>query len=228
MRLAGRIALWALCVGVAAYAPVVYAFLPPGALVVPTMRAVFEAHSWAIRAHVFAAAIALLIGPAQLSASLRARHPRWHRRLGTIYLGIGVGIGGSAGLVMATHASGGVWARWGFALLAVAWLASGARAYLAARAREFAVHRRWMIRNFSLSLAAVTLRIYLPSALAVGIAFDDAYPVIAWLCWVPNLIVAEWLLRREARVRALVGLSVGPPIGVPRQRSPQRSRAEGD
>ena len=92
---------------------------------------------------------------------------------------------------MATHATGGLWARLGFGLLALAWLYSGVRAYLAARGGAFVVHRRWMVRNFSLTLAAVTLRLYLPSALVAGVAFEQAYPVIAWLCWVPNLILAE-------------------------------------
>jgi hypothetical protein len=40
----------------------------------------------------------------------------------------------------------------------------------------------------------VTLRLYLPLSGAIGIPFDDAYPAIAWLCWVPNLVVAEWLV----------------------------------
>ncbi|WP_250637311.1 DUF2306 domain-containing protein [Stenotrophomonas rhizophila] len=49
------------------------------------------------------------------------------------------------------------------------------------------------MRNFSLTLAAVTLRIYLPSSMVLGIPFDIAYPIIAWLCWLPNLLLAEWL-----------------------------------
>jgi Predicted membrane protein (DUF2306) len=45
----------------------------------------------------------------------------------------------------------------------------------------------------SLTLAAVTLRIYLPSSMIIGIPFELAYPVISWLCWVPNLLVAARL-----------------------------------
>jgi hypothetical protein len=192
-----RFALWFVSLAVAAYAIGAYAFLPLGMLVVPTMRAAFEANPAALYAHVFAAAVALAIGPAQFSARLRLHRPRLHRWLGRVYLGVGVGIGGTAGLVMATHASGGPWARLGFGMLAVAWLTSGLRAYLAARARSFVVHRRWMVRNFALTLAAVTLRIYVPSSLAAGLAFESAYPVIAWLCWVPNLLVAEMLFNRR-------------------------------
>ncbi|HEY2561259.1 MAG TPA: DUF2306 domain-containing protein [Caldimonas sp.] len=195
-----RFALWFASIGVAVYAIAAYAFVAPGALVDPSMRASFEAHAGAIRSHAFAASLALLLGPAQLSPRLRARRPRLHRWLGRIYLGLGVGVGGVAGLFMATHAAGGTWARLGFGALAVAWLFTGARAYAAARARSFVEHRRWMVRNFALTFAAVTLRIYVASSIVGGIAFATAYPAIAWLCWVPNLVVAELLFNRPTRV----------------------------
>jgi hypothetical protein len=111
-------------------------------------------------------------------------------------LGVGVLFGGSSGLFMAFHAFGGIVARLGFALLALAWLYTGIRAYVAIRAGDPSTHRRWMVRNFALTFAAVTLRLYLPASIASGIAFETAYPVIAWLCWVPNLVVAELVFNR--------------------------------
>ena len=51
-----------------------------------------------------------------------------------------------------------------------------------------------MVRSYALTLAAVTLRFYLPASLANGLPFEAVYAVIAWACWVPNLIVAEWLV----------------------------------
>jgi hypothetical protein len=53
-----------------------------------------------------------------------------------------------------------------------------------------------MVRNFALTFAAVTLRLWLPTAIIAGAPFELAYPVIAWLCWVPNLLLAELLLRQ--------------------------------
>jgi hypothetical protein len=53
-----------------------------------------------------------------------------------------------------------------------------------------------MVRNFALTFAAVTLRFYLPGSVAAGIAFELAYPVIAWLCWLPNIVIAELLFNR--------------------------------
>ncbi|MNL75568.1 hypothetical protein D3C87_2013940 [compost metagenome] len=60
-------------------------------------------------------------------------------------------------------------------------------------------HRRWMIRSIALTLAAVTLRIQIPVSMMLDIPFDTAYPVIAWLCWVPNLVVAEMIVRWPRR-----------------------------
>jgi uncharacterized membrane protein len=188
--------------GVAAYAVVAYALLPLGAQLHPDMRAAFNAYPVAIYAHVYAAALTLAIGPFQFSTRLRTRRPQLHRWLGRCYLGVGVLVGGIAGLFMAFHAYGGLPGRLGFGLLALAWLYTGLRAYAAIRAGAVALHRRWMVRNFALAFAAVTLRLYLPASVISGAPFELAYPAIAWLCWVPNLVVAEWLLRRRPATRA--------------------------
>ena len=196
MRLAGLLALGVLSLGVAGYAIAVYGFMPLGALLHPDMRAVFETYPLGIYAHVFGSAVALALGPFQFASQLRARHPRLHRLSGRLYLGVGVLVGGLAGLFMALHAFGGLPARAGFAGLAVAWLATGLLAYRAIRARDTQAHRRWMVRTFALTFAAVMLRLYLPASVASGVPFEAAYPAIAWLCWVPNLVVAELLVRR--------------------------------
>jgi hypothetical protein len=33
----------------------------------------------------------------------------------------------------------------------------------------------------------------------VGFSFEQAYAAIAWLDWVPNLLLAVWLTRRPSR-----------------------------
>ncbi len=185
-----------LSVLVAGFAFVAYTQWPLGALVHPDMGANFNRHPIAIYMHVFCAALALLIGPFQFPDRLRRARPRLHRWLGRIYLGVGVGLGGIAGLYMAMFAYAGIVAKLGFVGLALAWLYTGARAYQHARDRDFVAHRAWMLRNFSLTFAAVTLRIYLGVSIASGWQFAVFYPVIAWLCWLPNAAVGEWLARR--------------------------------
>jgi len=198
MYFAGWIVLLVLSISVSVYALVVYGFLPFGSLVYPDIRASFELHPGVVYLHVFGAMVALALGPFQFSPRLRISRPHLHRWCGRAYLGAGVLIGGLAGFYMAFFAFGGLASRLGFACLAVAWLYTGFRAYQAIRARDVAAHRRWMLRNFALTFGAVMLRLWVPASVMSGIPFEQAYPVIAWLCWVPNLLLAELIIRQKS------------------------------
>lgn len=191
MRRLGYGTLVFLCMGLAIYAVVVYAFMPLGVAVHPGMRPNFELHRAGILTHVFASVVAVALGPLQFATRLRAARPRLHRWTGRVYLGLGVLVGGVAGFYMAFHAFAGPIAQLGFGLLALAWLYTGLRAYLAIRRGDVASHRRWMVRNFALTLAAVTLRLWLPGLIISGLEFETAYRAVAWLCWVPNVLLAE-------------------------------------
>lgn len=184
--------------GVVGYAIVAYGTKPAGATVHPEMMKAFQANLPVVYAHVFGSAVALILGPLQFSKRLRAKAPAVHRVLGRAYLFLGVGVGGVAGLWMSTFAYGGLTGRLAFATLAVLWLVSAALALRAILRRDIAAHKRWMIRNFAMTFAAVTLRIMLGTSFALDLPFGVAYPVIAWICWPPNLLVAEWIIRRSA------------------------------
>jgi hypothetical protein len=148
--------------------------------------------------HLGASAIALGVAPFQLNSRLRGRFLQVHRWSGRVYV-LCVLAGGVSGLVLAVRSQGGVPGHLGFSFLAIAWLFTTGNAYRHIRARAVEPHRRWMTRSAALTLAAVTLRIYLPVSLAMGVPFAMAYPAIAWLCWVPNLLVAELMLARRRR-----------------------------
>ncbi|MEO8619629.1 MAG: DUF2306 domain-containing protein [bacterium] len=134
---------------------------------------------------------------------LRSRIIGLHRWMGRTYV-VAVLIGGLGALRMALVSSAGWFTHLGFGLLGLLWLFSTARGYIAIRSHDEASHRRWMIRSYSLTLAAVTLRIYIPLGIAAGVPFDNAYQVISWLSWVPNLILAEWLVQRTRPTVATV------------------------
>ncbi|PPJ43922.1 MULTISPECIES: DUF2306 domain-containing protein [unclassified Pseudoxanthomonas] len=191
MKLFGTIWFYILAIGVAGYAVFAYGFMPLGSLVHPDMKINFLAHKMGIYTHVFASLVALSLSPFQFSSRLRSTRHKLHRIIGRTYLGVGVALGGLSGLYMSAFAFGGYVAKLGFACLAVCWLFTGLRAFQSIRMGAVQEHRKWVVRNVSLTLAAVTLRIYLPSSMIAGIPFELAYPVIAWLCWVPNLLVAE-------------------------------------
>jgi uncharacterized membrane protein len=160
----------------------------------PAFQARFATSPVMAAFHVIGGGFALLAGGFQFSTRLRRRAPTLHRWLGRFYLVV-VLFGAIGGAALATMATGGLVARIGFFLLAVLWLWSGTAAYLAIRAGNVDAHRRWMVRNFALTFAAVTLRIELPMlSLIFAAPFEAAYPVVAWLAWVPNLVVAEWIV----------------------------------
>ncbi|GGI43857.1 Uncharacterized membrane protein [Agromyces flavus] len=175
----------------------------------------------ALYVHIVGGGLALVLGPLQFWRRLRTRHPLAHRWIGRTYL-VAVGAAAIAGLVLAPVNGAGLVGLFGFGALGVLWLLTGWRGYRAIRARDVASHRAWMMRNFALTYAAVTLRIWLPLLIVAQIpsagaggfdadaAFANAYAVVPFLCCLPNLIVAEWLIRR----RGLPSFRLAPPVAV--------------
>lgn len=159
-------------------------------------KAVYMANTTGLLLHITGAMLALLLGPFQFIAKLRSgRFLPIHRWTGRIYL-IGMLCGGIGGLYMSTIAYGGWFARLGFASLAVSWLFSGWMAYKAIRNKQTEIHRQWMIRNYALTFAGVTLRLWLTLFQAASLDFTLSYITMAWISWLPNLIVAEWAFNR--------------------------------
>ena len=147
----------------------------------------------AVLAHAGGGATALALGSFQL---VTRRGPRriWHRWAGRTYV-LACLIGAVSGFWLALHASAGPVATAGFGGLAVVWLWTTTMGWRKAVTGEFAQHRRWMIRSLSLTFAAVTLRILLPLIPLTGLEFVDGYRAISFLCWAPNLLLAEAWLR---------------------------------
>ena len=153
---------------------------------------------WAFqfKVHIYLGGIALLTGWSQFIKKWRNKRLNFHRFLGKIYI-IVVLLSGISGLYIANYAEGGIIAQLGFSGLALAWLYTTTKAYLTIRRKEIDNHQKWMIRSYALTFAAVTLRIWLPMFQnGFGMEFNDAYVIIAWLCWVPNIIWAQWKVKR--------------------------------
>ena len=165
--------------------------------VFPTSDEHFARYIFPLRLHIVGGMGALLAGPWQFSEKLRTRALNFHRWLGRFYL-LSVALGSIAGFAMATVSQEGIASHLGFGILAVLWFFTGLQAYRSVRSGEVDSHRQWMIRNFALSLAAVTLRNELPLMLfALHWSFHVSYITVSWLCWIPNLLVAEWIIQRN-------------------------------
>jgi len=189
-----RKGMWGLMTVLASFVAL-YAFI---GIAAPGLRPeliadIFAANALLAFGHFGGGGVAIVAGALQFSTRIRFGKPKVHRRIGKVYVGA-VLVAGVAGGLLASSSQGGVPAHFGFGMLAVLWVTSAVVAWRTAVAGNYVSHRAWMIRSYSLCLAAVTLRLYIPFSQMAGVPFETAYPAIAWLCWVPNLVVAEWLV----------------------------------
>jgi uncharacterized membrane protein len=181
-------------------------------------------------AHVFAALVALVLGPLQFLPAIRA-HRRWHRRIGRAYLLAGV-LPAAVAAVPVALLSGRFVTQVGLVIPAIAWLVTGWLAVRAIRRGDVEAHRAWMTRNYALTFLAVTARIVVPvvllALLATGaVARADAstaaaalIPIGQVLGWMINLVVAEVLIRRRRGMIAGFVRARSSPGRAERSRSP--------
>ena len=152
----------------------------------------------ALYGHIIFGPIAILLMPLQFMPKLRARRRGLHRMTGRIYVA-SVMIAAVSSLAMLPSSLATPWALYGFAVLAVLWMAFTLKAVMAARAGDIQTHQRWMIRSATLTFSAVTLRLIMAPLMIAGWSVVETYNVTAWGAWVPILIFVEWFVLRKAK-----------------------------
>ena len=158
--------------------------------------------------HVFTSMFVLIAGFTQFSTVFLQKYRKAHRFLGYIYVIDILLITGPASFVMALYANGGLSSRTAFTILAISWWFTTFKALQAARNKDFISHKNWMYRSYALTLSAVTLRawkyliIKIATIYAVSLPPMDVYRAVAWLGFVPNLLVAEWLFVIHSKEKA--------------------------
>jgi uncharacterized membrane protein len=168
--------------------------------------------------HIVSAGLALVVGPFQFAGVIRRRYRAVHRWIGRTYA-VSVAFASVSGLVMAAHSSVAFVGFFGFGTLSVLWGWTTWRGYRAIRDHDVAAHQAWMIRSFALTFAAPTLRLWLGVLILFQVAIGaggpnaevdrlmaDAYAAVPFLCWLPNIVIAEIMIRR----RNLPGLRFSP------------------
>lgn len=145
--------------------------------------------------HIIGGGIALLTGWPQFNRRLRLTRMHTHRTLGKIYV-TSVLLSALAGIYIATYATGGIIASSGFMCLGAVWFTTTLIAYTSIRSGNINLHQKMMIYSYAACFAAVTLRIYLPLLTMLFHDFIKAYLLVAWLCWVPNILVAYFIAKK--------------------------------
>lgn len=152
-------------------------------------------------AHVFTSVFVLLAGATQFTRGILSKYPKVHRFMGYSYVSIVLLISGPGAMAMAIHANGGLPARASFVLQTSLWFVFTGAAWYYALKRKWLKHGEAMLLSYSLTFAAITLRV-LKYVLSVCIAYGyvkvirpaDSYITVAWLSWVPNLIIAGFMI----------------------------------
>ena len=158
--------------------------------------------------HMIFGPIALLTGPWQFFAKLRARNPKLHRWTGRTYVAACL-ISGIAALFTAPYASGGPIAALGFGTLAALWIATTFAGWRTAVARNFDAHRILMRFSYAMTFGAVTLRLQIPFGFILFhfASYRDMSVWLAYTAWIPNVIaVALYTLATSAKWRNSTGL----------------------
>lgn len=165
-----------------------------------------QGHFYLLVAHIFTAFVALVLGPLQFMPAIRRRR-KVHRIIGRTYLFAGVLPSGLLAIPVAVL-SGRLITQVGLVIPASLWLLTGFLAYRAARQKDFAAHRAWMMRNYALTFLAVTARALVPLMLLTQLPLnpdeiqdtvDMLIPIGQSSAWILNLLIAEAIIRRGQR-----------------------------
>ncbi|WP_443944584.1 DUF2306 domain-containing protein [Pedobacter sp. AW1-32] len=149
--------------------------------------------------HVYTAIFVLLAGFSQFNTSVLSRYPKLHRFLGYLYAIVVVLFAAPSGIFIGYYANGGLFAKISFMLLGMLWFWFTLKAVQRALERNFTAHKAFMYRSFALALSAITLRLW--KVILVYLfhpAPMDVYQIIAWLGWIPNLLIAEWIIKKQS------------------------------
>lgn len=147
--------------------------------------------------HVYTAIFVLIAGFTQFSNNLRKNYPSIHRKFGWLYAAIVLLFASPSGFYMGIFANGGIYSQVSFCILAVLWFYFTLMAVIKIKQGNIAMHRAFFIRSFALAASAITLRLW---KYLIILSFDtrpmDAYRIVAWLGWVPNLLFAEYVIHK--------------------------------
>lgn len=157
--------------------------------------------------HIILGGIALLIGWIQFSLKIRSKNIQLHRTIGKIYV-VSVLLSAIAGIYIGAFATGGLWSSIGFICLALFWFSSTFIGYRAIRKGKISSHHKMMIYSYAACSAAITLRLWLPLLIIITSDFITAYRIVAWMCWIPNVFVAYFLVKQLTKKKGADNLVI--------------------
>jgi uncharacterized membrane protein len=158
--------------------------------------------------HLAGGALTIVLGPLQFLTRWPRTYPRLHRWTGRVYLiGLLIACTGATGLIATSPAPFEI--RSAFAATALAWLATALVALGAIHRNRVPAHRRWMTRNYLVTLSPITFRMLLQVLIAAEWPPSSAtIAILLWLSWLLPLAVYETFRRLAEGARAATAPSL--------------------
>ncbi len=150
--------------------------------------------------HVCTAILTLLAGFTQFNSAILTSKPLLHRNIGKLYVVVVLFLAAPSGFFIGLFANGGLFSKIAFVTLSILWFYFTLQAFLAIKKRQFNIHRAFMLRSYALAFSAVTLRLW--KVILVYLfhpAPMDVYQIIAWLGWIPNLLLIEYFIFKQKK-----------------------------
>jgi hypothetical protein len=143
---------------------------------------------WWIVVHASAGAMALVLGPLQFSSTLRRKRPAAHRLIGRLYLG-GIAVAAPIAVFLGfTHATPSM--ALPTLVQSILWVVTGSAALLAARNRNFELHRQWVIRSYAITFIFIATRVLMAIPALARQGFAALVPLL-WILNIAALLIAQ-------------------------------------
>ncbi|WP_457188318.1 DUF2306 domain-containing protein [Nocardioides sp. P5_E3] len=175
----------------------------------------FDASPLPVVVHIVCASVFAIVGAFQFSPVIRRRRPAWHRRAGRVLVVAGLGVALSALWLnqFFPRAEGAREVLYPLRMVfGAAMVITIVLGFAAARRRDFARHRAWMIRSYAIGLVAGTQVLTLGFGEALLGHDDLTIALLMAAAWAINLAVAERAIRRKPHRRTP---AVPPQVAVP-------------
>lgn len=164
-------------------------------------------NKWWLVGHLLGGALALIIGPFQLSTPFRNRFIKAHRSLGKLYI-IAIIIASLSAVYMSFYVALQVNVSWSISLfvMAMVWLVSVLMAYRAIMLKRIPKHREWMIRSYIITLGFVLFRVLNETTLMRDVmpTFEERGATCIWLSWSVPLFFTEVALQWQKKKQSLI------------------------
>ena len=179
-----------------------------------TANARFTSMPLPVTLHLVAVIPYSILGAFQFAPAFRRRRPGWHRVAGKVLVAFGL-VTALTGLWMAQFYP---WPEGDGEILYLLRIVFGSAMAVAIvlsvdaiRRRNFPAHGAWMIRSYAIAMGAGTqVLTHVPYFALVGKPDELSKAVLMGAGWVINVVVAEWIIRRQT-----LGLRTNQGVAAP-------------